>query len=51
MLPTDGGRVEDDVLAEHLRRPAVRRQQRREHAEERGLAAAVRPQETEERDP
>src|SRR5262249_9782745 len=40
--------IADDVEAEHLRPTAIRDDQRRQDAEQRRLAAAVRPDESEE---
>jgi hypothetical protein len=38
----------DEVVAHHARGPAIRRRQRREHAHQRGLSGAVRPQDPED---
>src|SRR5581483_8192963 len=45
----DGLGVPDDVVAEHLRPPAVRSQDGRENADRRGLAGAVRAEQAEDR--
>ena len=47
--PADGVRLLDDVVAKHLARALIRREQRRQHADRRRLAGAVRSEDAVDR--